>query len=64
VKSSGTFTLYEIWGLLGRHRCRWDDNIERFLKEIHWDGTYWTELAQVGGQWCSPVNRLRSLPVP
>jgi len=51
-------------GVYMEDRCRWDDSIERYVKEIHWDGMDWTELAQVEDQWCSPVNRLRSLPVP
>jgi hypothetical protein len=35
-----------------------------YLKEIGWDGVDWTDLAQEGDQWRSPLNTLRSLQVP
>jgi hypothetical protein len=61
----GTLTLCEIWGLPGRqHRCRWNDDIERYLKETDWHGMDWIQITEEGDQWCSPANRLRSLLVP
>jgi len=32
-------------GPLGRHRCRWGNNIKMDLKEINWRG--WTEIIWV-----------------
>jgi hypothetical protein len=32
--------------LLGRPRCRWENNIEMYLKEIGWKGVDWMHLAQ------------------
>jgi len=31
---------------LGRPRHRWEDNIERNLQEVEWNGLEWTNLAQ------------------
>jgi hypothetical protein len=33
--------------LLGRPRCRWEDNINMDLREIGIDGANWIQLAQV-----------------
>jgi hypothetical protein len=32
--------------LLGRPRCRWEDNIKMTLREIGWGGMGWIDLAQ------------------
>jgi hypothetical protein len=32
--------------VLGRHRCRWGDNIGTDLKEIEWEGVDRIQLAQ------------------
>jgi hypothetical protein len=31
---------------LGKPRCRWEDNIKIYLREIGWDGMDWIDLAQ------------------
>jgi transposase len=36
---------------LGRHRRRWEDNIEMVLREIGIDGAKWIQLAQDRGRW-------------
>jgi hypothetical protein len=36
---------------LGRPRRRWVDNIKMDLRDIGWDGMYWTDLAQNRDQW-------------
>jgi hypothetical protein len=35
--------------LLGRHRCRWEDNIKMDLKETGCGGMDWSDLAQNSG---------------
>jgi hypothetical protein len=37
--------------LLGRPRRRWDDNIEKDLKEIGWEGMDWINMAQYREAW-------------
>jgi hypothetical protein len=32
--------------LVGRSRCRWEDNIKMYLREIRIDGANWIQLAQ------------------
>jgi hypothetical protein len=41
---------------LGRHRRRWEDNIELDLREIGIDGANWIWLAQVRIQWRAFVS--------
>jgi hypothetical protein len=36
---------------LGRHRCRWEDNIKLDLREMGIDGANWIQLAQDRVQW-------------
>jgi hypothetical protein len=31
---------------LGRHRCKWEDNIKMCLREIGWRDVGWIHLAQ------------------
>jgi len=31
---------------LGRPRRRWEDNIERNLQDVEWNGLEWTDLTQ------------------
>jgi len=33
---------------LGRHRCRWEDNIKMDLQEVGCGGMDWIELVQTG----------------
>jgi hypothetical protein len=41
---------------VGRTKRRCADNIEMDLREIEWDGMYWTDLAKDGDQWRALVN--------
>jgi hypothetical protein len=43
---------------------RWEDNIRVDLREIGWDGTDWTDLAQDRDQWRALVNTVVNLRVP
>jgi hypothetical protein len=43
---------------------RWVDNIKMDLREIGWDGTDWTDLAQGKDQWRALVNTVMNLRVP
>jgi hypothetical protein len=36
---------------LGRPRCRWEDNIKMYFREIGIDGVNWIHLAQGRVQW-------------
>jgi hypothetical protein len=40
----------------GRHRHRWEDNIEMFLKEIGLEVLDWIHLAQYKVWWLTLVN--------
>ena len=42
--------------LLGRPRCRWEDNIEMDLKEIGWGGIDWINVACELVSWCEHSN--------
>jgi hypothetical protein len=35
-------------GPLGRPRCRWEDNINIYLKEMAWGGIDWIDETQIG----------------
>jgi hypothetical protein len=50
--------------LVGRPRCRWEDNIRMDLKEIGIDGANWIQLAQDRVQWRAFVNTVMNLRVP
>jgi hypothetical protein len=41
---------------LGRHRCKWEDNIKMALREIGWDGMDWINLARDRGHFQAHVN--------
>jgi hypothetical protein len=49
---------------LGGPTCRWVDNIKMDLKEIGWDGTDWSDLAQDMDQWRALVSAVMNLRVP
>jgi hypothetical protein len=34
-----------------RLRRRWEGNIKRDIKEIGWEGMYFTDVTQDGGKW-------------
>jgi hypothetical protein len=42
--------------LLGRPRCRWEDNIKVDLREIGIDGANWIQMAQDRVQWWAFVS--------
>jgi hypothetical protein len=49
---------------LGRHRCRWEDDIKMDLREIGRGDMYWIDLAQDRDQWRALVNTVMNLRVP
>ena len=46
---------------LGRHRCRWEDNIKMDLQEMGCGGVNWMELAQDRDRWRALVNAVMNL---
>jgi hypothetical protein len=42
--------------LLGRTRCRWEDNIKVGLQEIGWGGMYSTDVAHQRDMWQALVS--------
>jgi hypothetical protein len=49
---------------IGRHRCRWDNNIKTDVKERGWEDVDWIPLAPVRGQWQAFVNMVMNPQVP
>jgi hypothetical protein len=49
---------------LGRHTCRWEDNIKMDLQEVGCDGMDWMELAQDRNRRRALVNSVMNLRVP
>ena len=49
---------------LGRHRCRWEDNIKMDLHEVRRGGMDWIELAQDLDRQRALVNAVMNLRVP
>jgi hypothetical protein len=49
---------------LGRPRCRWEDNIKMYLREIGIDGANQIQLAQDKVQWWAFVNMVMNFRVP
>jgi hypothetical protein len=50
--------------LLGRPRCRWENNINMVLRETGIDGENCIQLAQDRVQWRACVNVVTNLRVP
>ena len=50
--------------LLGRPRCRWEDNIRMDLEEIGINAGNWVDLAQDRDYWRALVNVALNLWVP
>jgi hypothetical protein len=46
---------------LGRHRCRWEDNIKTDLQEVGCEGMDWIEPAQGSEGWWGFVNAVMNL---
>jgi len=49
---------------LGRHRCRWEDNIKMDPQEVGRGGMDCISLAQVRDGWWALVNTVMNLWVP
>jgi hypothetical protein len=49
---------------LGRHGCRWEDNIIMDLKEIGWEDATWIHLAQYRDHWQAVVNMTKFWEFP
>jgi hypothetical protein len=49
---------------LRRHRCRWEDNIKMYLREIRIYRANWIRVAQDRVQWRIFVNTVMNLRVP
>jgi hypothetical protein len=49
---------------LGRHRRRWENNINMDLQEVGCGGMDWIELAQDRDRWQALVSAVRNLRVP
>jgi hypothetical protein len=47
--------------LLGRPRCRWQDNIKIEVTEIVWGGMDWINVAKDKDQWRDYVNTVMNL---
>jgi hypothetical protein len=47
--------------LLGRPRCRWEDNIRMDLQEVGCGGMDWIGLAQNRKRWWAIVNVVMNL---
>ena len=50
--------------LLGRHRRRWEDNIQMDLQEVGCGVMDWNDLVQDRERWRALVNAVMNLPVP
>jgi hypothetical protein len=49
---------------LEKPRCRWEDNIKMYLREIGIDGANWIQLVQYRVQWRACVSMVMNLQVP
>jgi hypothetical protein len=48
---------------LGRHRCRWEDDI-KMDQEVEWEGVEWIDMAEDRDRWWAVVNMAMNLRVP
>jgi hypothetical protein len=49
---------------LQKPRRRWEDNIRNYIKDIGWEGFYWTDLVQDKGKLWVFVNMVMNFGVP
>jgi hypothetical protein len=49
--------------LLGRPRCRWEDNVKMDLQEVEYGCMGWIELAQDRDRWRALVNAIMDLQI-
>jgi len=45
-------------------KCKWEDNIKIYLKEIGCEGVDWNQVAQNRVQWQAVVNVILNLWIP
>jgi hypothetical protein len=50
--------------LVGRPRCRWEDNIKMDLQEIRQGDMDWIDLIQDRDRWRALLNAVMNLRVP
>jgi hypothetical protein len=50
--------------LLGRPRCRWENDVKMNVREIGGGGMDWIDLAQDRDQWNALVNTVMNRRVP
>jgi hypothetical protein len=48
---------------LGRPNHRWEDNIEKDLKELGWEGVDWIDLTKDRDRWQAAMNVVMNLQV-
>jgi hypothetical protein len=53
----------EGMGLLGRSRCRWEDNIKMNLQELGWGNMNWIDVASGRRRWRTLLNAVMNLRV-
>jgi hypothetical protein len=51
-------------GPLRRQRCRWVDNIKKYIGEVGWGDVDWIGLAKDRNRWRALVNSVLNLRVP
>ena len=49
---------------LGRPDCKWDDNIETYLRQVGWEDVDWIDLAPDMDRWLAVVDTVMKLCVP
>ena len=54
----------EVKRPLGRHRRRWEDNIQMYLQEVGCGDMDWIELARDRERWRTLVNAVMNLWFP
>ena len=50
--------------LLGRQRCRWENNVKMDLREVGSNAGDWIDVAQDKDQWWAYVRAVMNLRVP
>jgi hypothetical protein len=50
--------------LLGRPKCRWEDNIKMDIQEVVCGGMDWIDLAQDRDRWRALANAVMNLRFP
>jgi hypothetical protein len=50
--------------LIGRPRCRWEDNIKMDLQEVGCEDMDWIDLSQYRDRWRALLNAVMNLWIP